>query len=487
MSAGGLTLPEAKAMFERELAEVNNDTAAVRALERVASRLRPHATTGTWDAFKLTVEKALEPRFGEHTKPLVWALLDSVDRWVGRVDITGPDDVEDDDEDLPCAVSALEADPPEPPSFIVTGFLLDREIHLLASDGGEGKTTMALEIAAAVAGGYDLFDRPDFAIIGSGPVLFVSEEDGLGVLQNRLRALVRGHGWEAERVLSNVYLLAQQGASLDSDAWRQQILREIERIGARLVIFDPLAELTLAAENSNDEMKPVVRFFRRITANTEASVLVLHHAGKAVEGKRKLDRIRGASSVNAAARGIYFLEGSEIGLGVECLKLNRGEKLPKFVVKREIESDPTNPAVWTSARFTYANQIEAEDESAERFVLDALTRRSTLNTTQLKQLAKGTGVSGEGVSGAIKALSAIRKIEYEKGPNHSKRWRLVPLAEESGQARQPDLPGLPEVARQPEEAPPVVASPIGRATGAGAGEEPGQTQPHKIVALMTTE
>ena len=127
--------------------------------------------------------------------------------------------------------------------------------------------------------------------------------------------------------------------------------------------------------------------------------------------------------MNAAARGIYFLERCEIGLGVECLKLNRGEIPPRFVVRRDIESDPMNPAVWASARFTYATKVEAEDETAERFVLDALTRRGTLNTTELKGLAKGTGVAAVDISKALKNLSAVGQIGYEKGPNNSKKWR----------------------------------------------------------------
>ena len=474
MSTPGLTLPEAKDELEKAMEEVDNPVGASRALTRVASKLRPHAPKSTWDAFTFAAEKALEPWFGENTKAVVWPLLDSVDRWVQRAD----------EEELPRAVSALEPDPPDPPSFIVNGLLLDREIHLLVSAGGEGKTTLALEIAAAVAGGNNLFEHPDFAVTAPGPVLFISEEDGLGVLQNRLVAIIKGHGWDAESVLGKVHLLAQEGASLDSATWQLHILQEIERIGTRLVVFDPLAELTLAAENSNDEMKPIVRFFRKITATTKASVLVLHHAGKAVQGKRKLDRIRGASSVNAAARAIYFLERCDIGLGVECLKLNRGEIPPKFVVKRDIESDPENPAVWTSARFTYVSQVEAEDEAAERFVLHHLTRRGTLNTTELKDVAKGSGVAAVDISKALKNLSAVGQIGYQKGPKNSKRWHLTPLAEESRQPRQPDLPSLPEVAGQTEEATPVVASPIREATGASTGEQSGQPRPHPAVTTL---
>ena len=450
---------------------------AIGIIEEVSSKAgdeeiddRVTAVTTSFDRVKAGAQVAgyrtLETILPEHA-------LEAFQRF-GIARSNGCEDDKIDGAALPQAVSALEAQPPELPAFAITGFLLDREIHLLVSDGGVGKTTLALAIAAAMSGGYDLFGCPTFKVNAPGSVLVLSEEDGLGVLQNRIEAIVRGHGWDGERVLSNVYLIAQEGASLDDLGWRAHILSEVKRTGARLVVLDPWAELTLAEENSNKETKPLVRFLRKITAKAGAAVLVLHHAGKPQDGKRKIDRIRGATALTAAARGIWFLESLEIGIAVECLKMSRSEKPRAFVVKRKIESDPENRTIWDTARLTYASQTDAEDQIAEQFVLDQLTRRDTLNTTELKALAKGTGVSGVGVSGALRDLSAIGKIGYEKGPNNSKRWHFLPVAQESRQPRQPDLPDLPEVAGQVEEAAPVVAPTRGRATGAGAGGQSGK-------------
>jgi hypothetical protein len=377
-----------------------------------------------------------------------------------------------DGEMFPSAVCALEAKPPEAPSFDIEGVMLSREVALLISQSGAGKTTASIAIAGCTAGGYDLFDSPAFKVNASGPVLFVSEEDGLGFLLNRFEALVAGHGWDRERVQSKLHFLVQEGVSLDDSQWRTHILAEIERIGAVLVVFDPYAELTQAAENSNDEAKPNVRFFREIT-KAGASVLVNHHIGKLVEGRSKQDLIRGASALGAAARGIFLLGATDIGISLECIKMSRSERLPKFVVKREIESDPANRAMWKSARLTYLTQTDADHQAAERFVIEQLTRRGTLNTTQLKAFAKGTGVNSVAVSKAIKDLGAVEKIGYEKGPNNSRMWRILPVAQNPRQPRQPDLPACPEVARQIEEASTVVAPTCSRATGAGAGDRSG--------------
>ena len=461
------TREDAMDALQGALADVDNPVGAARALGRVAGQFQPAVST-SWQAFQFAAEKLLEPWFGENTQAVVWTLLDWDFGCVARDDEEPPGDA--DERPLPLAVSALEAEPPDAPSFDADGFILNREIHLFAGESGVGKTSLAEVLAGSIAGGSDLFKCPAFKVNAPGPVLFISEEDGLGCLVNRLEAIVRGHGWDRERVLSNCYFLAQEGASLDDPAWRAHILAEVERLGVRLIVFDPYAELTSAAENSNDEAKPNVKFFRKIN-KAGASVLVNLHTGKWAENRTKQDKIRGAGAIGAAARVIFLLSSMEIGIAVECFKMSRSEKPRKFVVKREIESDPENRALWESARFTYASQVAAENDEAELFVLENLKRRGTLNTTQLKDLAKGgTGVNGEGVSGALRDLSAIGKIGYEKGPNNSKRWHILPVAQES---RQPDLPGLPEVARQPKPAAPVVAFSRREATGAGDSGQAG--------------
>lgn len=221
-----------------------------------------------------------------------------------------------------------------------------------------------------------------------------------------------------------------------------------------LVIFDPYSELTTANENDNSENKPVVRFFRRITNETDAAVLVMHHLAKAVEGKRKLDRIRGFSALRDAARLVLFLERTELGTSFECLKMSRAEPTPKFVVKRSVETDPENPASWVSARMTYLEETVAHEMEAENFVLSVLKRHGTLNSSQIKELAKSEGPSAVEVSKAISTLETFQRIDYVTGKHGAKNWRLTTLPRNARQGGQGRLPGLPNVAGQGSEAAP---------------------------------
>lgn len=323
---------------------------------------------------------------------------------------------------LPEAIPAADALDEDPPSFLVDGFILKDETGLITGDGGVYKTSLGLAVAVAVAVGEPLFGR--FEVQESGPVLVVSEEDGAGVLRNRLEAIARGHGWDVDEALQRVHLLALKGATLDSGEWREHLAGEADRIGAVLVVLDPYSRLTRAAENSTDENKENIAFMSRL--NREGvTVALVHHAGKDYDGRRKIDRVRGASALNQAARWIYFLERNQLGVAVECLKMSRAGLPDRFVVEPDIEADPAEPTVWTEATFEYVTEDKAEEEEADRFILDNLRRYPGTNSTGLKELAKGTGINAVEVSAAIRRLRAVGKIDYEDGPRNAKEWYVT--------------------------------------------------------------
>lgn len=375
-------------------------------------------------------------------------------------------------EQLPQAIPAAEALDDSPLSFLVDGFILRDETGAFVADGGAFKTTLMLATAAAVAAGEPLFGR--FEVEDSGPVLIVSEEDGGGVLRNRLAAIAKGHGWDVDTVLRRVHLLALRGATLDEDEWRDHLAAEIERLGAILTAFDPYSRLTLAKENSTDENKANISFWSRLN-RMGVTVLAVHHAGKLGEGKRKLDRVRGASAINQACRFIYFLERGELGIAVECLKLSRAELPESFVVEPKIETEPSEPTVWKSARFEYVTQDKAAEDAADRFVKDMLRRYPGTNSTGLKDLAKGTGINAVEVSAAIRRLSTVKIIEYEDGPRGAKEWHLTDRADPAEKspatsARYPADPADRLPGRVREEPSPCPSIDIEGRDGRGAGE-----------------
>lgn len=340
---------------------------------------------------------------------------------------------------LPRAVRLLDAPEPEPLTWAVESLWVAGEIGLLVGDGGSFKSTAALAMAGAMAGGYPVWGK--FAA-AQRPALIVSAEDSISVVLMRLRALIRGHGWDATRVLANLHVVATPDATLSDPRWQDHLLREAERVSAGMVVLDPWADLIGGDENSNSDARPVIKWARRLGAETGAAVPIVHHAGKQGQDKRALDRIRGASALPSGARTILFFEFQPTGVLVEHLKMSRAPKLESFVLTRKIESDPANRALWTSARLTYETERTATLSRAEEFVLAQITASPRrLTTSDLKKMVAGVGISGEDISSALKSLRTMLRIDYEEGPRKAHLWYPRTAAAPSPSAADPSRTG----------------------------------------------
>ncbi|MGH6913106.1 MAG: AAA family ATPase, partial [Geminicoccales bacterium] len=183
----------------------------------------------------------------------------------------------------------------ERPEFFVDGLIPARELTIVYGRGGAGKTTLALQLAGAAAAGDTWLDAFDCQ---GGAVLVVTGEDTGGILRNRLEALCHGHGWDRDQTLARVHILEAFGLALEDEGFQAHLVAEAQRVGARLVILDPLKYLVRGNENSNTEMAPVCMFIARLCREANATAAVLHHETKPGEDRRNLaDRLRGASAL----------------------------------------------------------------------------------------------------------------------------------------------------------------------------------------------
>ena len=318
------------------------------------------------------------------------------------------------------------------------------EITLFVGDAGSGKTGHALKLAAKKAAEGLV-------------VLLVSEEDPGSVLQNRLEAIAVGHRWNTATVPRNVHVLALAGVQLTEVRWQLHLGDEVERIGAELVVFDPLFELAGTDEDSNSAQRPVLRFCRLLIRRTGATVIMVHHFGKAAEGKRKIDRVRGASAWFGAARAVYAIEARDDGVQVECLKLSRAARPPTYVLERTVVTDDANLGVWRSATFHRRTIRAADLDLAEQWILEQLTAaRGPLTTTELRKLALGTGRSREDLGAGLKRLEGARSNRLRTGPPGAKHWQPSTLPDGVGRVTESTLPTLPTPcpARSPSPARP---------------------------------
>lgn len=347
---------------------------------------------------------------------------------------------------LPLAACGADVSDEDPVAWRVTDLFTAGDFGIIGGEDGSMKSTVALHIAGAMAGGYRAFGR---FLTERGSTLFVSEEDSAAVLRNRLEAMCRGHGWRADEVLRGVHFLARAEVRITSPDWQAHLRREIVRTNARLVVFDPWVEVTTGKENDNDDGRAALQIVRGFAKPTGANVMIVHHFGKEpAQGKRRLrDRFRGATAVSSGSRCTYAVEhdNSAAELKVTCVKLSRGDKQPPFVVRYAIEAESSNRAVWRSARFDFVSAQVAVLDKAETFVLEALRECGRLNTSELKSAAKGSGVSAADISRTLKLLAMRRIIDFEEGERGAKRWGLTTLPSNSGNVGnlESDLAGQP--------------------------------------------
>lgn len=366
---------------------------------------------------------------------------------------------------LPFPVRAIHARDPEPVQWVVTDLFPAGDVGLIVGDGGSFKSTSALHIAAAVAGGYKAFDRFD---TDRAPVLYCSAEDPESVIQTRLEAFIRGHEWDRDRVLESVYYYAMAGMSLRSVRWKLKLREIMEEIRPALVVFDPFVDLSgLEDENDNAEASKVTTFARELAREYQAAVVFVHHAAKPKDNAGASQaRIRGASAIANASRGTLFLEFTDAGVLVQQLKMSYAPRLPNFMVVRDIHSQPTNRAAWITAKLTTAKPQEVRLNRAQEVILGLITASPrTYTSSDLKKLARGEGVWAEEASRAIKALAALNAIHYDGGPKNAKLWYRLPTSSclPNAVGNQPEscLPTLPDPLRQPDLGGGLCLPPIG--------------------------
>ena len=342
---------------------------------------------------------------------------------------------------IPLAIRALDLESSEPVRWRVAQLRPAGEITLTVGDGGSFKSTAALSEAGAIAGGYPVWGR--FAS-ERADALIITAEDPADVVHMRLEALIAGHEWERDLVLGGVHIIADPELCLSDEAWRRRVLREVERIRPGYIVVDPWADVIGGDENSNTDARPVLKFLRRLARVSGSAVNVVHHVGKAAEGKSKADRIRGSTALVHASRSTIFLTFSDSGVSVEHLKSSRGAKVASFVLSRAIEQDAARPGIWRSARLSFAAADAAPLNRAEQFVIAQVSASPrTLGSTKLRELGAKHGLRGQDVSEAIAQLASRDRIAFEEGKNNAKFWYATSLPGRLGRQDVASPPGLP--------------------------------------------
>lgn len=208
--------------------------------------------------------------------------------------------------------AAEDAEPPRP--WIAHRRMIRGKLTSLVAPGSIGKSLLTLQWACAVAMGNGEWCGLD--VREKTNVLVVNGEDDVAEMNQRLGAVIRHFRLDRDFVRRHVHLYSSQGSDADfalvKRTARGQSLADTEHIkyivdhckrhNIGAVIFDPLVEFHEASENDNSEMSRVVKAFRKIAADADVSVTLVHHSKKPPQAAGdsfagSMDAGRGASAL----------------------------------------------------------------------------------------------------------------------------------------------------------------------------------------------
>ncbi|EFC7751416.1 AAA family ATPase, partial [Escherichia coli] len=161
-----------------------------------------------------------------------------------------------------------------------------------------GKSMLALQLAAQIAGGPDLLEVGE---LPTGPVIYLPAEDPPTAIHHRLHALGAHLSAEERQAVADGLLIQPLIGSLPNimaPEWFDGLKRAAE--GRRLMVLDTLRRFHIEEENASGPMAQVIGRMEAIAADTGCSIVFLHHASKGAA-------MMGAGDQQQASRGSSVL------------------------------------------------------------------------------------------------------------------------------------------------------------------------------------
>ena len=336
----------------------------------------------------------------------------------------------------PEGVGILLADvQPEDVQWLWQGRIPLGKICLLDGDPGLGKSTVTLDLAARVSTGMEMPDRtPGVA----GGVVLLSAEDGLA---DTVRPRLLVHGADLTKILA----LQQVGAGDDQRlvALPEDLpsLREaIERVGAKLVVIDPLMAFLGAKVNSHhdQDVRRALAAMAALAQDTGAATVIVRHLNKNAGGN-PLYRGGGSIGIIGAARaGLLVARHPQIEsqrvLALTKSNLAREAASLEFILD-DIGGTPR--VRWLGeSEFTAADLLAQEHASGggrgtrdeeKEFLAEMLAGGESVSVQRVMQEAVDAGFSRHSIERAAKDLGIVkRKVGRPGQQGQQWTWALPP-------------------------------------------------------------
>ncbi len=310
-------------------------------------------------------------------------------------------------------------------------------IQILAGEGGTGKTTIAVAIAAAVSSGGKL---PDGFPAPVGKVLFWTGEDDVPrVLIPRLKA--------AGANMDNVFFIdgsRQDGQMRHFDPGTDigSLVAAARKLGGvSLVVLDPIVSAVMGDSHKNTEVRRGLQPIVDMAGDLNAAVLGISHFAKNTEGRNTADRVIGSVAYTALSRLVWAAaKGQDGKCRLVRAKSNLGPDGDGYeytldLVDMEVAGQQVevSKVMWGQSLVGTARDLldQAEhkrtqrDDAAEW--LYSMLHSGPVAAADIKQQASADGMAWRTVERAKATLDVISEAKAEKGKGRGLQswfWRL---------------------------------------------------------------
>lgn len=287
--------------------------------------------------------------------------------------------------------------------WLIDGMFPLRSVNLLTAESGTGKTWVSYALAGAVAHGTDFIGLKT----GHLPVLYLDGENPLAIAKRNLDELG----------IARCAGLTIWGGWNDSPppGPDSPIVKSFAAKHHGLLIWDSLVEFHPGDEQSSTETREFMKHFRRL-AHLGATILILHHTGKAGTAKQ----YRGSTDIKAAVDTAYFLDGHPTE--------NRLHRLEMQNFKSRFAPGTDFGMEFTSQRGFVRSGMAGRKPDGNQIITEILTEHPGSNASQVVTWAKGRVGKNK-----VNALLADGAWERTQGNGNSTLYYVSETGEPVGE------------------------------------------------------
>jgi AAA domain len=316
---------------------------------------------------------------------------------------------------------------PERVEWLWPGRLPLGKLAVLDGDPGLGKSVVTLDLAARISAGLEL---PDGQPCEPAGIVLLSAEDGL---RDTIRPRLDAAEADSERIFALSTVIEAKGGermiSLTKDL--TVIERAIERVGAGLVVVDPLTAFLSEKTDSykDQDVRRALAPLAALAERTRAAILIVRHLNKA-QGGNTLYRGGGSIAIIGAARsGLVIAEDPEDSERriLAANKHNLSRAAPSLAFRVGTAQNGAARVIWGGVSTLTAGDIlkepiDPEQKSAlseAKEFLRQLLGDDPVAAEEVRKDARGAGISERTLKRAKSALGV-------KSRKQGDAWHWVP-------------------------------------------------------------